>query len=320
MFLDSLTSSLGDEAATILGVLPRQHNDRLGRTCLPSRYSGRTRQQTSDQLGRGTTTATAWTCILSGRTTGEHSGTNDEPAYCGTLDVIYLMPGGKVARIVDWKSSSPPIRGRHHPRQALQLCCCSCTCRKWQEIEFGLRFVRYANIVKTHKYFRSDVPQMMEDVRRIRNRQKEIHAKVEEGGELRVHGGAHCCYCPCALDPVGVPCPNGALNPMLKSPGEMLNWVLSTEVQMRMVKDALKQHVDGTGQNVYSQDANGKVYTFGPVSREKVTYPLFEGNIEEGFNMPIVDALLNWVTTNPKDLIPRKGSKPWFDNLQHRGD
>jgi hypothetical protein len=157
---------------------------------------------------------------------------------------------------------------------------------------------------------------MMEDVRRIRNRQKEIHAKVAEGGELRVHGGAHCCYCPCALDPIGIPCPNGKLNPMLKNPAEQFNWVLSTEVQVRMVKEALKQHIDGTQQSVFSQDANGKVYSIGYVPTEKVTYPIFEGNLEEGFNMPIVDALLNWVTTNPKDLIPRKGSKPWFDNLR----
>ena len=313
MFLDSLTSSLGDEAATIL------------ESCRDNITIDWTNLFAVEILaGLDSNFRPTWARDHDGKRVDVHpiwahdwgtSGSNDEPAYCGTLDVIYLMPGGKVARIVDWKSHPRPfeadtIQGKlyslllfmHMPELA--------------EIEFGLRFVRYANIVKTHKYFRADVPQMMEDVRRIRNRQKEIHAKVEEGGELRVHGGAHCCYCPCALDPVGVPCPNGALNPMLKSPGEMLNWVLSTEVQMRMVKDALKQHVDGTGQNVYSQDANGKVYTFGPVSREKVTYPLFEGNIEEGFNMPIVDALLNWVTTNPKDLIPRKGSKPWFDNLR----
>jgi hypothetical protein len=157
---------------------------------------------------------------------------------------------------------------------------------------------------------------MMDDVRRTRNRQKDIHARVEEGGELRVHGGSHCVYCPCALDPIGIPCPNGKLNPMLKSPAEQLNWLLSTEVQVRMVKEALKQHVEGTEQSVWSQDANGNVYQFGPVEREKVTYPIFEGSVEEGFTMPIVDALLNWVTTNPKDLIPRKGSKPWFNNLR----
>ena len=96
----------------------------------------------------------------------------------------------------------------------------------------------------------------------------------------------------------------------------MLNWMLSTEVQLRQVKEALKQFVDGTGDAVVTTDANGKHYTYGPKEKEKVTYPLFEGSLDEGFTMPILDALLDWVRANPKDLVPRKGSKPWFNNLQ----
>ena len=32
--------------------------------------------------------------------------------------------------------------------------------------------------------------------------------------------------------------------------------------------------------------------------------------------MPILDALMDWANANPKDLIPRKGSRPWFCNLR----
>ncbi len=310
MFLDSLTSSLGDEAATILESCRENITIDWQNLFAVEVLAGLDKDfqptYAVDHDGNPQPMNPIW---------GNEHHAGNGPAYVGTLDVIYLMPGGKVARITDWKSHPRPfdadtIQGKlyslilfmHMP--------------ELQEIEFGLRFVRYANIVNTHKYFRSDVPQMMDDVRRIRNRQKEIHAKVAEGGELRVHGGSHCAYCPCAIDPIGIPCPNGELNPMLKSPAEQLNWLLSAEVQMRMVKQALQQHVDGTGEAVVSQDANGKLYTFGPVQKEKITYPVFEGSMEEGFTMPIVDALLNWVTTNPKDLIPRKGSKPWFNNLK----
>ena len=309
LFLDSLTSSLGDEAATILescrdNITIDWHN-LFAVEVLAGLDKDFQPTYAVDHDGKPQQINSIWGI--------EHEG--NPPAYCGTLDVIYLMPGGKVARITDWKSHPRPFEADTIQGKLYSLLLFM-HMPELQEIEFGLRFVRYANIVKTHKYFRSDVPQMMEDVRRIRNRQKEIHAKVAEGGELRVHGGAHCSYCPCALDPIGIPCPNGKLNPMLKSPAEQLNWLLSTEVQVRMVKEALKQHVDGTGESIFSQDANGKVYSYGPVSKEKITYPIFEGDLEQGFTMPIIDALLEWVTTNPKDLIPRKGSKPWFNNLR----
>lgn len=309
MFLDSLTSSLGDEAATILEscrdniTIDWENLFAVEILCGLDRDFQPT--YAIDHDGKAQAINPVWGI--------EANGTL--PAYCGTLDVIYLMPGGKVARIVDWKSHPRPFEADTIQGKLYSLLLFM-HMPELTEVEFGLRFVRYANKVTTHKYFRSDVPQMMEDVRRIRNRQKEIHLKVAEGGELRVHGGSHCVYCPCAIDPIGIPCPNGNLNPMLKSPAEMLNWMLSAEVQIRQVKEALKQHVDGTEQSVVSTDANGKHYTFSPVPKVKTTFPLFEGSIEEGFRMPIVDALLNWVTTNPKDLVPRKGSKPWFTNLQ----
>ena len=309
MFLDSLTSALGEEAAGILetcrdnltidwqNLFAVEILWGLDRNFLPT--------WAIDHDGKRHEINPVWGI----------EGSGEPPAHVGTMDQIYLMPGAKVCRLPDLKTHPRPFEADTFQGKLYSLAAMM-HLPELQEVEFGLRFVRYANIVKTHKYFRSDVPQMMEDVRRIRNRQKEIHAKVAEGGELRVHGGSHCSYCPCALDPIGIPCPNGKLNPMLKSPAEQLNWLLSTEVQVRMVKEALKQHVDGTGESIFSQDANGKVYSYGPVSREKVTYPVFEGNLDEGFTMPIIDKLLDWVTTNPKDLIPRKGSKPWFANLR----
>lgn len=252
------------------------------------------------------------------------SGSAQRPAYCGILDTIYLMPGGTVARIVDWKSHPRPFPADSFQGKLYSLMLMM-HIPELTEVEFGLRFVRYANKVETHKYFRSDVPQMMEDVRRVRNRQREIHDKVEmnQSGTLspntvplRTHGGAHCTYCPCVLDPALIPCPIAQLNPMTNlSPADRLNWRLVHDVMNKTNNQAMQQYVDGTEQSIHSQDANGKHYTFGPVPKKKTTYPLFTQSPDGSFDMPIVDALLNWANDHPEDLVPRKGRNPWFCNL-----
>ena len=243
-------------------------------------------------------------------------GTGKEPAYCGILDVIYLMPGGKVARIRDWKSHPRPFPADSFQGKLYSLMLFM-HLPELTEVEFGLHFVRYANVVTTQKYFRSDVPQMMDDVRRVRSRQRDIHQKVEDQMPLRTHGGSHCVYCPCALDPKHIPCPIMKLNPMLNmTPEDRLNWRLVHDVLNRANNQAMQNLVDGDGLEIHSQDANGKWYSFGPVEKEKVTYPLFAEDGEGGFTQPITDALMDWMYANPADLVPRKGSKPWFLNLR----
>ena len=261
---------------------------------------------------------------------GEEAWGNSKkhPAYCGILDTIYLMPGGTVARIVDWKSHPRPFpadsfQGKlYSPMLMMHI-------PELTEVEFGLRFVRYANKVTTQKYYRSDVPQMMDDVRRVRSRQQDINEKVENQQPLRTHGGSHCVYCPCALDPLHIPCPlvkviktaNGTLridmNQMINlPPAERLSTRLALDVLQRANNQAMTQYVDGAQQEIHSQDANGKHYTFGPVEKEKTTYPVFADDGQGGFTLPIIDALLDWQNANPADLIPKKGSKPWFLNLK----
>jgi hypothetical protein len=243
-------------------------------------------------------------------------GTGKLPAYCGILDTIYLMPGGTVARIVDWKSHPRPFPADSFQGKLYSLMLMM-HIPELTEVEFGLRFVRYANKVTTQKYYRSDVPQMMDDVRRVRSRQQDIHEKVEQQQPLRTHGGAHCVYCPCVLDPIHIPCPIMKLNPMTNlSPADRLNWRLVHDVMNRTNNQAMRQYVDGSQQEIHSQDANGKHYTFGPVEKEKTTYPVFADDGQGGFTLPIIDALLDWQNANPADLIPKKGSNPWFLNLR----
>jgi hypothetical protein len=185
------------------------------------------------------------------------------------------------------------------------------------ESEFSLRFVRYANAVTTKKYFRSDVPDLMDNMRRARARQVAIHEKVANQEPLRAHGGAHCTYCPCTLNPVAYPCPIMKLNPNLNMrPEERLNWKLVYGAMAAVNDKVLHQLVDGSGLEIYSQDANGKVYKYGPKESTETTAPLFVQDGKGGFAMPILDALMDWANANPKDLIPRKGSQPWFCNLR----
>jgi hypothetical protein len=244
-------------------------------------------------------------------------GSGKEPAYCAILDTIYIMPGGRVARIRDYKSHPRPfsadtIQGKLYSLMLFMHL------PELNEVEFGLQFIRYAHKTETHKYLRADVPQMMEDIRRERSRQIGIHDKVLNNEPLRTHGGSHCVYCPCVLDPVHIPCPIERLNPMTNlTPAERLNWRLVHDVMSRTNNQAMAQYVDASGQEIRSQDANGKSYTFGPVPKEKTTYPLFADDGNGGFTLPIVDALLDWQNAYPEDLQPkRKDQRPWFLNLR----
>jgi hypothetical protein len=244
-------------------------------------------------------------------------GSGKPPVYCGILDTIYIMPGGTVCRLPDYKTHPRPFSADTFQGKLYSLFAMM-HLPELKEVEFGLRFIRYANKVETHKYLRSDVPQMREDVGRVRNRQLDIHEKVLYNQPLRTHGGSHCVYCPCVLDPIHIPCPIAKLNPMTNlSPAERLNWRLVHDVMNRTNNQAMKDYVDGAEQDIHSQDANGKNYTFGPVAKEKITFPLFTENGTGGFDMPIIDALLDWQNAYPEDLQPKKrDQKPWFCNLR----
>jgi hypothetical protein len=155
----------------------------------------------------------------------------------------------------------------------------------------------------------------MEDVKRVRERQKDFHEASRLGMNMAALAGTHCCYCPAITD---FSCPIAKLNPMMNlSPAERLNYRLWHDTANRENNKAMQQYVDGTGLSIQAKDANGKSYTFGPVSKEKTTFPLFAEDGGGGFTLPIVDALLDWNMQNPDDLQSKKAtSKPWFLNLR----
>lgn len=237
-----------------------------------------------------------------------------KPAYSGTLDTIYLMPGNRVARIVDYKSHPRPFEPTTFQAKLYSLMLMM-HIPELQEVEFVLRFVRYSNVHKPITFTRRDVPQLMEDVRRVKARQIEYHEQDDAMEPFAALAGTHCTYCPAVSD---FSCPIAKLNPMTNlTPAERLNYRLWHDAANRVNNQTMQQWVDSTGQSIHGQDANGKHYTFGPKQKENTTYPIFKREADGGFSMPIVDALLNWADAAPEDLVPnKKTGRAWFENLR----
>ena len=309
-FLESLTSSATDEVAAIV------ENNGQSWTIDWQNFAGAEVHWGLDRNFRPT-----WSYDHDGKRVEINpiwgiEGSGEEPEHCGIIDEIYLFPGGKSGAIKDSKTHPCPspadtFQGKDYSLAFLMHL------PEVNEVEFSLNFLRYQNCTKTQKYFRSDVPALMEEVRRVRARQFSIHEKVSNQEPLRTHGGKQCTYCPCMLDPLTYKCPTMPLNPYLnRKPAEWLSVKLAAQQTIASADRILKEMVDATGEDIYSQDANGKVYKYGPKPSEETTAPLFVQDGKGGFAMPILDALMDWANANPKDLIPRKGSQPWFCNLR----
>lgn len=309
-FLDSLCSAIGDEAFTIL------ENCRDTLTIDWQNFFGSEIYFGLDENFRPT-----WSYDHDGKRVEIDpiwgiAGSGNEPAYCGIIDVLFVLPGGVASRVPDYKSHNRPFPADTDQGKLYNLAVMM-HLPKLQESEFSLRFVRWANVVTTQKYYRSDVPDLMDAMRRKRAQQEQIHVKVANGEPLRVHGGPHCTYCPCTLNPMDYPCPIADLNPAInRTPGEWLSFKMAIDAMKRVAEKTLQQLADNAAEPIKSQDANGKWYVYEPKEVEVVTTPLFSDNGDGGFDMPIVDALIKWAETNPADLVPRKGSKPWFCNLR----
>jgi PD-(D/E)XK nuclease superfamily len=247
---------------------------------------------------------------------GNASGSDKKPMVCGIADDIALFPGGRAARIRDYKSHPRPFEPTTFQAKLYALMLFM-HMPELQEIEFVLVFVRYTNIVRPIKFHRDHVPTLKDEVRRVRNRQIEYHATYQQEGlqGLAALPGTHCTYCPAISSPDK--CPISRLNPMMELEGnKRLQYRLWYSAMSRANNQIMSQMVEGTGNPIHAQDANGKTYTFGPVEVEEVTYPLFVWN-GGGFDMPILDALQNWMDTAPEDCLPSKRSPvPWLAKLR----
>lgn len=244
-------------------------------------------------------------------------GSEKPPRYSAILDDIALFPGGKSARIRDFKSHPRPFDPTTFQAKLYSLMLFM-HMPELVEVEFVLVFVRYTNIVRPIKFTRDQVPELKDEVRRARARQDGYHQTYREEGleAMPALSGTHCTYCPAVQD---FSCPIAKLNPMLNiSPEERLRFRLWYSAASRANNAALSQMVDGTQEPITATDANGKNYTFGPVRKDKTVYPLFTWNPAEGLRYPLIEKLVDWATTDaPEDCLPSKRSPiPWLANLR----
>jgi PD-(D/E)XK nuclease superfamily len=241
---------------------------------------------------------------------------DNKPAYCGIADDIAIFPGGRAARIKDYKSHPRPFEPNTFQGKLYALMLFM-HMPQLEEVEFVLVFIRYTNIVRPIKFHRDQVPMLKEEVKRARLRQEGYHITyAQEGLEgLPALPGTHCTYCPAVANPEK--CPISKLNPMMElAPDKRLHYRLWYSAMSRANNQIMSQMVEGTGAPIHATDANGKTYTFGPVEVEDKSYPLFTWN-GIGFDMPILDALQNWMDTAPEDCLPSKRSPvPWLAKLK----
>jgi hypothetical protein len=235
------------------------------------------------------------------------------PAYCAILDAIYVFRGGKLAKVKDYKSHPRPfdpdtVQAKLYSLMLFQHM------PELEEIEFVLQFVRYKNVYKPITFRREDIPELMIEVARARQRQFEMHLYYSRES-LAAIPGPQCTYCPALSD---FSCPIAKLNPMMQlTPEERLSFRLWYDVANRANNKAMKDYVDGSGKEIRAQDNNGNHYSFGPVRKDKVTYPLFVLDAAGGFETPIVNQLSTWSFDEPDDMVPtRRGGKPWLTNLR----
>lgn len=242
---------------------------------------------------------------------------DNRPRYCGKPDEISVFAGNRAARIRDFKSHPRPFEPTTFQAKLYSLMLFM-HMPELQEVEFVLVFLRYSNIVRPIKFHRDQVPELKDEVRRNANRQDDYHITYAEEGlaGLPALAGTHCSYCPAVSNPEK--CPISKLNPMLElEPEKRLQFRLWYAAMSRANNQIMSQMVEGSGgAPIVATDANGKRYTFGPVEVKETTYPLFVWN-GQGFDMPILDALQNWMDTAPEDVLPTKRSPlPWPAKLK----
>ena len=215
----------------------------------------------------------------------------DNPAFKGTLDVV-LRYNAKKMKIEDFKSHPQPFDAdtfqsmlypfllfMHYPEV--------------EEITFELIFVRYANARRSVTWTRKDVPDMMVQIERGRNRQLKTHADYEDEQpihDLPVLPGNHCFYCP--LQANGG-CPQKEFNPYTAN--DMRDLVLDLkfcEDRAKYVRNILKEAVQASGRPIVASDNNGESLTFETRGSESQVYPALD----------TITALADWEDATGEDL------------------
>jgi hypothetical protein len=196
-----------------------------------------------------------------------------ETAYAGTLDVIYGLTETH-ALIDDYKSHPVPFEA--DTPQSLMYPVLLFQKMPWLElVTFQLTFVRYRNCRRSVTWKRAELPKMMDEMQRYRNRQIGMHATYDEGGldALAAIPHAGCHYCP--LLSMGE-CPVANVNPNNQSPEDLTHELQFLEKRRDFIRGFLKNVVQARGGPIVVTDDNGTELSFGVSASESKSYPAQE--------------------------------------------
>lgn len=192
-------------------------------------------------------------------------------AYASTLDVVNI--DGNRAKIDDFKSHFRPFtpdtfQSEMYPFILLQHLA-------WlEEVEFELIFVRFRNARRSVTYKREDMVDIIRDLERARQRQKQFHILAAEPGRPGIEAlpGPHCVYCPKMVD---LTCPWRQFNPYTAVDGpERLKFAVWAGKALEANRGPLQDFVtySETGTISYADD-NGNIHTAKMESTESNYYP-----------------------------------------------
>jgi hypothetical protein len=190
--------------------------------------------------------------------------------YKGTLDAGYRH--SEIAFLIeDYKSHPQPfepdtMQGLLYPVLVMQHK------PELEAVTFRLRFVRYRNLTREITWTRSDLPNMMAELRRARARQQSLHDAYDRGDDaiLPALPNPMCHYCPLL---VNGGCPVADENPYKQAPTDLLFELRWLDERRTQVRTLLKDAEQTGGRAIVVADANGNEMSFGTAPSDSEEYP-----------------------------------------------
>lgn len=218
------------------------------------------------------------------------------PSCCeGTPDIVlFFGDGSGRAKVDDFKTHPRPFDADTFQSMLYSFMVMQGS-PDVQSVEFELIFVRYKNARRSVVWTRAQMPEMMRQIERARQRQLAVHEAAASGATMEARPGAHCQYCPHLAKGT---CPVREQNPhatmTMEDRVRFGEWLRQ---QAKLNTDILKAHVDVHGP-VTATDANGKPIEAGYQPTESAWYPLF----------PALALLEEWA-----EVVPEDSPRHWKD-------
>lgn len=213
----------------------------------------------------------------------------------GTLDVL-LFGNPTLAKIEDFKSHPRPFEPDTDQAKRYSFLVFE-HFPQIDQVTFELIFSRYKNCRRSVTFTRTDdYATLHQHMLNSRERQERIHEAYAAGAPLPAYPGKHCVYCPLLQKPIG--CPIAEFNPESYHPETWARFLVWADQARKVASEALKNHVDASGEPIRITDGNGRVTQIGFREHESRQYPLLK----------VLPLLMDYRDSTPNDI-------GWMDKL-----